>query len=52
MINKLAEQNKPENIEPLLELMKTCDENTNGEFLTYLKPKAIQLFNSLEKLFF
>jgi hypothetical protein len=30
LINKLAEENKPENLEGLTTLMRTCDEQTDG----------------------
>ena len=46
LINKLAEENKPENLGALCLLMETCNTETDGEFQGFLKPKAIQLFSS------
>ena len=48
MINKLVDENKPENMDVLAELMRVCDLETEGEFLNNLRPKAIQFFNSIK----
>lgn len=47
MINKLVDENKPENMDILAQLMKVCDIETEGEFLNSLRPKAIHFFNSV-----
>lgn len=47
MINKLIEENKPENMEIVTDIMKVCDTQTNGDFLSNLKPKSIQFYNSV-----
>ena len=47
MINKLIEENKPENMEIVTDIMKICDTQTNGDFLSNLKPKSIQFYNSV-----
>lgn len=52
MINKLIEENKPENMEIVTDIMKVCDTQTNGDFLSNLKPKSIQFYNSVRDEWF